>query len=330
MSEPGTASQQRLLLIFPEPWASGTTPLSGLMAERFCRLSGRSLPELLELAEPMVVRPERASPKRNLTKPEARAWLAANPLAGRRALLVGQATAKAFGIPQSKPFFGWHEMAGGRVSPFPHPIQARWRPEETKRASEHLCAALEGREAAVEKATPGRPDSHIEAEVRRRKKALFLEAFRQLGNRTYAAMHAGTDLKQVRMWQEEDALFSEEIREAGLEACDRIEQEAYRRAIVGIEKPVIHQGKLCYRTDHEGRIEVDGAGKPVLLVEREWSDELLKLLLRGAKPEKYARSAFEISGPQGGPIPIAQVHVVLPSNGRELRPPLRAIEGGKG
>lgn len=319
----------RLLLVFPEPWANGATPLSGVMAERFCRLSGRTLEELLELAEPLVVRAERIRPKRNLTKTEVAAFLVEHPLAGRRALLVGKATAFGFGIPLTRPMLAWRELAGGRVAVFPHPIQARWRPDETKRASELLCAALESKEAVVEKANPGRPDSHIEAEVRRRKKALFLEAFRQLGNRTYAAMHAGTDLKQVRLWQDDDPAFSEEIREAGLEACDRIEQEAYRRAIVGVEKPVIHQGKLCYRTDHLGNIEVDAAGKPLLLMEREWSDELLKLLLRGAKPEKYARSAFEISGPGGGPIPVAQVHVVLPANGRELKPALRAIEGGK-
>lgn len=324
----------KLLLVFAEPAPGGGPPLSGAAAERLCRLAGRSLEEMLALCELRFLQPRRERDSyrhAKLRTPEVRAAAAAIALEGRRALFVGKDVGKAMGLPQRRQLMVWHELRGGRVALFPHPsgFSRTWNiPATTRRASEFLCAALEGREVVLQKRQPGRPDSTVETEMRRRKKQLFLEAFRQLGNRTYAAMHAGCDLKQARMWEEEDPAFLEDVREAGLEACDRIEQEAYRRAVVGVEKPVIHQGKLCYRTDENGAILRGEDGKPLLLMEREWSDELLKILLRGAKPEKYARSAFEISGPGGGPIPVAQVHVVLPANGREVQP-LRAIEGGK-
>ncbi|MCI0632491.1 MAG: hypothetical protein L0206_01015 [Actinobacteria bacterium] len=331
----------KLLLIGQAPSATSNpgSPLAGLSGARLARLSGVRLEELLERVEArnlLAAYPGKGGGRKGDAFPAgaARAEAARVDLVGRRAIFLGKNVARAFGVSAAHPFFAWHDHRGARCAVFPHPSGTSrfWNlPANTKRASEFLAAALADLEVPAPKAGPGRPDDEVEAELRRRKKVRFLEAFRQLGNRTYAAMHADTTPKVVRSWEAEDPEFALAVSEAGLEACDRIEQEAYRRAVVGVAKPVIHQGKLCYRTDEQGNVLRDQAGKAILLEQTEWSDELLKLLLRGAKPEKYARQAFEFSGPGGGPIPVVQqVHVVLPANGREVpRTPLRAIEGGK-
>lgn len=57
-------------------------------------------------------------------------------------------------------------------------------------------------------------------------------------------------------------------------ACDLLEQEAWRRAVKGTEKPVFHQGEIC------GGIQ-------------EYSDTLLIFLLKGHRPEKY-RERYDV------------------------------------
>jgi DNA-binding CsgD family transcriptional regulator len=65
-------------------------------------------------------------------------------------------------------------------------------------------------------------------------------------------------------------------------------------------------------------------------------DRVVRLMKRRAALlglDAPTRIKGEISGPGGGPIPaaVAHVHFVIPSNGRELRPPpLRVVSGGKG
>ena len=67
---------------------------------------------------------------------------------------------------------------------------------------------------------------------------------------------------------------------------DRLEAEARRRAIEGIEKPVFYKGKMCYRDEVDPATgERRGTGEPLLI--RKSSDVLLMFLLKGARPEKY-------------------------------------------
>ena len=68
----------------------------------------------------------------------------------------------------------------------------------------------------------------------------------------------------------EDAEYREAFVLAQEEAADRLEDEAFRRAVEGVEKPV-----GWYK------------GKPGGVI-REYSDVLLIFLLKGARPEKYA------------------------------------------
>jgi len=74
--------------------------------------------------------------------------------------------------------------------------------------------------------------------------------------------------------KERDAKFSADWDAAYAEAADRLEQEAWRRAVEGVEEPVVSMGKLVRDED----------GKPIAL--RKYSDTLMLALLRAHKPEK--------------------------------------------
>lgn len=120
----------------------------------------------------------------------------------------------------------------------------------------------------------------------------FLHALSQLGNVTAAAEAVGLGRRTVYVWREADPDFAARWAEATEEAVERMEQEAWRRATQGVDRPV-YQG-----------------GKQVGMV-KEYSDNLLIFLLKGSKPEKY-RERTEISGPGGGPV---TVEFVRPGNG---------------
>ena len=78
-----------------------------------------------------------------------------------------------------------------------------------------------------------------------------------------------------------DEDFGQAYSEAMDEAVDRLEAEAWRRALEGIEHKVFQAGKLV--VDPE-------TNQPMIL--RRYSDPLLVMLLKGSRPDKYlARSA---------------------------------------
>ncbi len=118
------------------------------------------------------------------------------------------------------------------------------------------------------------------------KKEKFLEAFRQTGNVTEAAEKAGVNRATPYKWRKKDPKFAKAWEEAEQEAADRLEREAWRRAVEGVEEPVYYKGK-----------QIDSI--------RKYSDTLLIFLLKGNRPEKYAdRVKQEIFGPDGGPIKV--------------------------
>lgn len=96
----------------------------------------------------------------------------------------------------------------------------------------------------------------------------FLAALRQHGNVTAACDHAGINRTTAYRLRESDEMFKSEWDDALLEAADRIEFEALRRAKRGVLKPVYYQGK---RVGYE----------------REYSDTLMGMALKAHKPEKY-------------------------------------------
>ena len=113
----------------------------------------------------------------------------------------------------------------------------------------------------------------------------FLGAYRECGSITAAAKAAHTGRRSHYDWLDEEE-YAEAFADATEEACDLLVAEARRRASQGVERAVYYRGEEC------GRI-------------REYSDNLLMFLIKGARPETYRDNAkVEHVGHDGGPINI--------------------------
>jgi hypothetical protein len=140
-------------------------------------------------------------------------------------------------------------------------------------------------------------------------KPVYLEALRNVPVIKHACEAAGIDRTTAWRTREADEAFAKAEQEAMEEGIDRAEQEAFRRAVVGFEEPVIDKGRLAYRyerfVDEEGgehyRILLDQHGQPVPLTTRKHSDALLSLFLKGRRKKVYA-DRTELTGAEGGPV----------------------------
>lgn len=123
------------------------------------------------------------------------------------------------------------------------------------------------------------------------KKAAFVAAFRELGVVSYAARVAGIARETAHRWRREDEEFAQRFAEAHADATDKLEREALRRAVEGVERPIIYRGRVATAwVDEEGNYVPAGSPQTVRsvpLTMREYSDSLLIFLLKAARPERY-------------------------------------------
>jgi hypothetical protein len=128
------------------------------------------------------------------------------------------------------------------------------------------------------------------------KAVIFLEVYAKLGNVSHACKAIGMSRQfyHVHMreesfivnWRGEDVEFKKAVKDAYEEAIDGMEEEALRRATVGTQELVLHQGKPV----KVEQLDADGnpTGKMVNYTRSKVSDLLLIFLLKGARPDKYA------------------------------------------
>lgn len=125
------------------------------------------------------------------------------------------------------------------------------------------------------------------------KKALqeeFLSAYESMGNISGAARLVGMTRATHYLWMSSDPTYPERFESSDEIAIDRLEQEARRRAIVGVEDPVFHGGKIVGAT-------------------KRYSDTLLIFLLKGARPEKYReRQDVSVKVEDVRPLVIDTIH----------------------
>jgi hypothetical protein len=112
------------------------------------------------------------------------------------------------------------------------------------------------------------------------KKAAFLRAFARRGIILDGVTAAGVSRHTVNYWREEDEWFEDLYHAALEEAGDRVEAEAMRRAMDGVDVPVIFHGMPTM-------VEDALTGEKRMLTTKQYSDPLLALLLKGRKPEQY-------------------------------------------
>nr|BDD45126.1 hypothetical protein 14 [bacterium] len=96
----------------------------------------------------------------------------------------------------------------------------------------------------------------------------LIELINCAGNMTLASELVGISRETVRRHKNENPEFSKAYAAAQQEALTALEDEARRRAVNGVEKPVFHKGEVC------GYV-------------KEYSDTLLIVLLKAHMPEKY-------------------------------------------
>jgi hypothetical protein len=116
------------------------------------------------------------------------------------------------------------------------------------------------------------------------KKKAFLVAFAECGNVTQAAQAAGIVRQTHYEWLDSIPEYAELFELAKESAADKLEQEARRRAVQGVEEVVYYQGKEVGR-------------------QLRYSDNLLMFMLKGERPEKF-KDRTELTGAKGGPIQL--------------------------
>lgn len=126
----------------------------------------------------------------------------------------------------------------------------------------------------------------------------FVKVLAHSCNVSEACRAAGIGRSSAYEWREADPEFAAAWEEAEQEAADKLEREAWRRAVEGTDKPVIYQGEI---TD----------------TFKEYSDRMLEVLLKAHKP-KYRDKQLLGSDPDN-PLP-AGFHVHLMKRPDEADP----------
>lgn len=132
------------------------------------------------------------------------------------------------------------------------------------------------------KAAPTR-SALVKAKSDAQLQAAYLAALPKYFTVTAALAKAGADWARLRRWREMDATFPIREQAARDALADQLEAEAIRRAFKGIRVPVYQGGLLA------GHVQ-------------QYSDQLLTLMLKAMRPEKY-RERSEVSVTQ----PIVKV-----------------------
>jgi hypothetical protein len=121
------------------------------------------------------------------------------------------------------------------------------------------------------------------------KRTAFLRRLAETGNISAAARHAGVSRSAVYAWRAGDAGFAASWLDAEQEAVDALEQEARRRAVDGVEQPILSGGKFVRHDDGS------------IATIRHYSDRLLEFLLKARRPETYgSRAETKEGGRDGG------------------------------
>jgi len=139
----------------------------------------------------------------------------------------------------------------------------------------------------------------------------YLGALREIPVIRHACEVAGVDRSTAWRLRESNEEFAKDEQEAIEAGVDRAEQEAFRRAVVGFEEPVVDKGRLAYRYERyvdEAGVEgyrpvLDDMGQPVPLTVRKHSDALLALYLKGRRKRVYA-DRTELTGADGGALKL--------------------------
>lgn len=157
----------------------------------------------------------------------------------------------------------------------------------------------------------------------------FLQALEDTGVIARACRIAGVSQTTVSTRRANDADFAAAVDEALELAADTMEMEARRRAVEGVNEPVVHQGQLTpiWERDADGNVvmieervpqpAIGGQpqpdlvtrrpkqlvidGTPQFLTVKKYSDSLLQFLLKGRRRKVFG-DKLEATGADGAPL----------------------------
>lgn len=166
----------------------------------------------------------------------------------------------------------------------------------------------------------------------------FCAALAETCNVSKACAAIGVSRYTAYQWRKNDPAFAAAWDDALKAALLGLEDEAHRRAFVGMDEPLSHQGQFTYlyARDENGhvifdeqivertvitkagkstetevirapRLLLDDNGQPRVATVKKYSDTLAIFLMKAHDPAKYREnSKIELGGPNGGPIEIDQ------------------------
>ena len=124
-------------------------------------------------------------------------------------------------------------------------------------------------------------------DISAQRRSVFIDQLRDHGVVVWASIAASPHVEDRKgaassfyALRRRSADFSADWDDALAEANDRLIIEARRRAIEGVPRLRTHKDSLIYITDPE-----TGERRPI--IDREYSDKLLEILIRGGHPDKY-------------------------------------------
>jgi hypothetical protein len=109
----------------------------------------------------------------------------------------------------------------------------------------------------------------------RERQERFLQALAETGIVSTAVEIAGTSRTRVYELRKRNPGFAGAWEEAEERAADALETEAWRRAVVGVQEPLVSGGKVVRDDD----------GQPIAM--RRYSDTLMLALLKARRPERF-------------------------------------------
>lgn len=130
--------------------------------------------------------------------------------------------------------------------------------------------------------------------IHRPQQRAFLAAYSECGIVKRAAKIAGISRELHYDWKVKDPDYAEAFAWAVQLAGDALEDEAVRRAQLGVKEYLLYQGEIV--TVATGKHDAEGKDIRKPLMKRRYSDGLLAQLLGGAKPEKYRTKTVEHKG----------------------------------
>lgn len=140
-------------------------------------------------------------------------------------------------------------------------------------------------------------------------RARFIAHLASTANVTAAAALIGVSRTAVYEWRAANADFAALWDEAVEMATDALEAEARRRALEGVQEPIVVMGRIA--KDDDGNT----------LYVRKYSDTLMQLLLRAHRPEKYReRTETKHVGPDGGAVQLEAIRERISSRFARLAP----------